>query len=64
MPEGPEIRRAADKVAHVLVGNTVESVAFGLPQLERFERRSMGSRNLFTCATCQRLQNASGSGIK
>ena len=31
MPEGPEIRRAADRVAAVLVGNRVEKVGFGLP---------------------------------
>ena len=43
MPEGPEIRRAADKVARVLVGNTVEHVAFGLPRLRRFEKRLSGS---------------------
>jgi len=44
MPEGPEIRRAADKVARVLVGEEVERVAFGLPRLERFERRLAGNR--------------------
>lgn len=43
MPEGPEIRRAADRVARVLAGNTVESVGFGLPRLRRFERRLTGS---------------------
>ena len=42
MPEGPEIRRAADRIARVLVGETVESVSFGLPHLERFERRLSG----------------------
>ena len=44
MPEGPEIRRAADRVARVLVGNTVESVEFGLPRLERYEGRLSGSK--------------------
>ena len=43
MPEGPEIRRAADKVARVLVGHSVEQVSFGLPRLRRFERRLVGS---------------------
>ena len=42
MPEGPEIRRAADKVAAVLVGKEIESVSFGLPQLRRFEKRLRG----------------------
>lgn len=43
MPEGPEIRRAADKVARVLVGHSVEQVSFGLPRLRRFEKRLAGS---------------------
>ena len=42
MPEGPEIRRAADRVAAVLVGKTIEAVAFGLPQLKSFEPRLSG----------------------
>ena len=42
MPEGPEIRRAADKVAAVLVGKEAESVTFGLPQLRRFENHFRG----------------------
>ena len=43
MPEGPEIRLAADKVARVLVGNRVKTVGFGLPRLKRFEERLSGS---------------------
>lgn len=42
MPEGPEIRRAADKVAAVLVGQKMERVAFGLQRLRPFERRLTG----------------------
>jgi endonuclease-8 len=42
MPEGPEIRRAADKVAAVLVGREIESISFRLPQLQRYERRLRG----------------------
>ena len=43
MPEGPEIRLAADKVARVLVGNTVQTVGFGLPQLKRYEKKLSGN---------------------
>ena len=43
MPEGPEIRLAADKVARVLVGNRVETVGFGLSRLKRFEERLSGN---------------------
>ena len=43
MPEGPEIRLAADKVARVLVDNRVETVGFGLPRLKRFEKRLSGN---------------------
>lgn len=42
MPEGPEIRRAADRVAAVLVGNRIEEVRFGLAELKPFEKRLTG----------------------
>ena len=42
MPEGPEIRRAADRVARVLVGHVVEDARFHLPHLARFEKRLAG----------------------
>lgn len=35
MPEGPEIRRAADGIAQVLEGKVVERVSFTQPQLRR-----------------------------
>ena len=43
MPEGPEIRLAADKVAKVLVGHNIVEVEFGLARLSRFEKRLAGS---------------------
>lgn len=43
MPEGPEIRLAADKVARVLVDRPVIQVEFGLRSLRRFEKRLMGA---------------------
>ena len=42
MPEGPEIRRAADRIARVLEGREVESVSFGLPRLKRYGARLRG----------------------
>lgn len=39
MPEGPEIRRAADAVARVLVGHEIVDVSLHLPGLKRFEKR-------------------------
>ena len=42
MPEGPEIRLAADRIAAVLEGNTAEHVRFGLPRLKRYEKRLSG----------------------
>ncbi len=42
MPEGPEIRRAADRVARVLVGHVVEEARLHLPDLARFEKRLTG----------------------
>ena len=42
MPEGPEIRLAADRVAKVLLDQPIVEVSFGLPQLQRFEKRLTG----------------------
>lgn len=44
MPEGPEIRLAADEVAAVLVGQKIAKATFGLKDLRRFESRLTGSR--------------------
>lgn len=44
VPEGPEIRRAADKIASKLRGEIVEEVAFGLPRLRRFRTELEGRR--------------------
>ena len=37
MPEGPEIRRAADRVARVLVGEQLDEVSFAFPSLQPYE---------------------------
>ena len=44
MPEGPEIRRAADKIAAVLEGQTIESIKFGLPRLHRYGPQLTGQQ--------------------
>ncbi len=44
MPEGPEIRRAADRIAKVLVGDEIAEARFWFPQLRRFEKRLKGAR--------------------
>jgi endonuclease-8 len=44
MPEGPEIRLAADKIARVLVGRSIVEVELGLQTLKRFEKRLTGAR--------------------
>ena len=36
MPEGPEIRLAADRVARVLVGREIVDAALELPSLRKF----------------------------
>lgn len=38
MPEGPEIRRAADKIEAVLKNKTVEKIEFGLQPLKKFAK--------------------------
>ena len=42
MPEGPEIRRAADCVSRVLVGQTVVEAGLYLPAISRFGKRLVG----------------------
>jgi endonuclease-8 len=44
MPEGPEIRRAADQVARAITGRRAEAVRFGLRTLKRHERTLSGRR--------------------
>ena len=43
MPEGPEIRLAADKIEAVLKDKPVERIEFGLAQLKRFTKPLTGS---------------------
>lgn len=43
MPEGPEIRLAADRIAKVLQRQTVVDAEFGLDRLKRFEKRLAGA---------------------
>lgn len=46
MPEGPEIRRAADKIEAVLKDKTVERIQFGLPPLKKFSKPLTGTKVL------------------
>lgn len=42
MPEGPEIRRAADQIERALKGQTAQAVHFGLPELRQYEKLLTG----------------------
>ena len=44
MPEGPEIRRAADRVAAAIAGRAADEVFFAFARLKPFERRLTGRR--------------------
>jgi endonuclease-8 len=44
MPEGPEIRRAADQVARAVAGRIAQQVEFGLPRLARHGPALSGRR--------------------
>ncbi|MEM1401987.1 MAG: endonuclease VIII [Pseudomonadota bacterium] len=46
MPEGPEIRRAADAIAKVVVDQPIEAVYFAFPKLQRFAEELQGRRIL------------------
>ena len=42
MPEGPEIRLAADQIAHALVGKTTTTISFAFPHLQQYEPQLTG----------------------
>jgi hypothetical protein len=44
MPEGPEIRRAADRIARAVEGRVAEEVFFGLPRLTEYADELTGRR--------------------
>ncbi len=44
MPEGPEIRRAADRLAKAIVGNMLAAAWFAFPDLKRYESALVGKR--------------------
>jgi endonuclease-8 len=44
MPEGPEIRRAADRIASVIEGRTIEEAFFAFTELKPWEARLRGRR--------------------
>lgn len=44
MPEGPEIRRAADALAHAVLDQPLTLVRFGFPALRRYEQPLTGRR--------------------
>ncbi len=44
MPEGPEIRRAADRIAAILQDQVIERIWFDLPELKPFEDKLSGAR--------------------
>jgi endonuclease-8 len=44
MPEGPEIRRVADRLAAVVVGQPLTEVWFHFPELKRYQRELPGRR--------------------
>jgi len=44
MPEGPEIRRAADRIARAVVGSEAIEVRFSFPHLKPYEKSLQGQR--------------------
>lgn len=44
MPEGPEIRRAADRLVAAVVGKTLTGVWFAFPELKPYEATLMGEK--------------------
>lgn len=46
MPEGPEIRRAADAIEAVLKNQTIQKIDFGIPTLKKYNRLLAGNKVL------------------
>jgi endonuclease-8 len=44
LPEGPEIRRSADEIAHALVGQPITRIEYRVPRLARKARALRGAR--------------------
>jgi len=44
VPEGPEIRRAADRIERSLAGSVMQDVRLTMPRLRRFRSRLLGAR--------------------
>lgn len=44
MPEGPEIRRTADRIERAVVGRIATEVRFSFPHLKRYEKHLRGQR--------------------
>ena len=62
MPEGPEIRRAADRLAAAVVGRTLRRVQFAFPQLKPYETELAGRRILSVTPRGKALLTAFDSG--
>lgn len=62
MPEGPEIRRAADRLAAAVVGQPLLRAEFALPALKHFERELPGQRILSITPRGKALLTAFESG--
>jgi endonuclease-8 len=62
MPEGPEIRRTADRLAAAVVGEAVSRAEFAFPQLRHFERELPGARILSITPRGKALLTAFDSG--
>lgn len=45
MPEGPEIRRAADKLTDAVVGKPLTEVWFAFPQLKHYQPQLIGEKS-------------------
>ena len=63
MPEGPEIRLAADRIARVLVGQTITDIEFGLPRLRRFRKRLVGTKVTAVDTRCKAMLSRFGNGL-
>jgi len=63
MPEGPEIRRAADTIAAAIQGHEVETVSFAFERLKPWERQLAGTTVLEVATFGKAMLTRFGNGL-
>ena len=63
MPEGPEIKQAADELAATLVGKKITRVFFAFKQLRRYRKKLTGAKIIAICARSKAIITRLDNGL-